>query len=83
MYIQQLNLPPPQPFLSHVPETNLLDVVGVVADNRWLIAGVTALALNARSGLLRLGCVCHGGCWSCRCRSCSGRDIGLCGSDRG
>ena len=36
MYIQQLNLPPPQPFLSHVPETNLLDVVGVVADNRWL-----------------------------------------------
>ncbi len=45
MYIQQLNLPPPQPFLSHVPETNLLDVVGVVADNRWLIAGVTALAV--------------------------------------
>ena len=45
MYIQQLNLPPPQPVLRQDPETNLLDLMGVVADNRWLIAGVTALAL--------------------------------------
>ena len=45
MYIQQLNLPPPQAVLRQDPETNLLDLLGVVADNRWLIAGVTALAL--------------------------------------
>ena len=45
MYIQQLNLPSPQPVLVQDPETNLLDLMGVVADNRWLIAGVTALAL--------------------------------------
>ncbi|MEO8013848.1 MAG: Wzz/FepE/Etk N-terminal domain-containing protein, partial [Polaromonas sp.] len=45
MYIQQLNLPAPPSVLRQDPETNLLDLVGVVADNRWLIAGVTALAV--------------------------------------
>ena len=46
MYIQQLNLPPPQQSVpSQVNDTNLFDLLGVVADNRWLIAGVTVLAL--------------------------------------
>lgn len=46
MYIQQLNLPPPQqPVLAQDNETNLFDLMGVISDNRWLIAGVTVLAL--------------------------------------
>lgn len=45
MYIQQLNLPPPQPAVLQEPETTLSDLIGVVAENRWLIAGVTAAAL--------------------------------------
>ena len=46
MYMQQLNLPSPQqPVLSQDNETNVFDLLGVIADNRWLIAGVTALAL--------------------------------------
>ena len=46
MYMQQLNLPSPQqPVLSQDNETNVFDLLGVIADNRWLITGVTALAL--------------------------------------
>ena len=46
MHMQQLNLPSPQqPVLSQDNETNVFDLLGVIADNRWLIAGVTALAL--------------------------------------
>ena len=45
MYIQQLNLPPPQPFVRQDSESNLFDLMGVIADNRWLIAGVTAVSL--------------------------------------
>lgn len=45
MYIQQLSLPPPQPVVLQEPETTLSDLMGVVAENRWLIAGVTAVAL--------------------------------------
>ena len=45
MYIQQLNLPPPQPVVLQEPETTFPDLMGVVAESRWLIAGVTAVAL--------------------------------------
>ena len=47
MYMQQLNLPPPQPqpVLLQDNESSLLDLLGVIADNKWLIAGVTTLAL--------------------------------------
>ena len=46
MYMQQLNLPSPQqPVLVQDNESSLLDLLSVIADNRWLIAGVTTLAL--------------------------------------
>ena len=55
MYIQQLSLPAPhQPVLSQDTETNLFDLLGVIADNRWLIAGVTALALLLGGGYASL-----------------------------
>ena len=46
MHMQQLNLPsPPQPVLIQDNESSLFDLLSVIADNRWLIAGVTTLAL--------------------------------------
>ena len=45
MYLQQLNLPPPQLPLRDDEEVNLLELFGVVLDSRWLIAAVIALAL--------------------------------------
>ncbi len=46
MHMQQLNLPsPPQPVLIQDNESGLFDLLSVIADNRWLIAGVTTLAL--------------------------------------
>ena len=46
MYMQQLNLPSPQqPALIQDNESSLLDLLSVISDNRWLIAGVTTLAL--------------------------------------
>ena len=45
MYIQQLHLPPPQPILAPEPPTSVADLMAVVADNRWLIAGAAALAM--------------------------------------
>lgn len=45
MYLQPLNLPPPQLPLRNDEETSVLELLGVVLDNRWLIAGITLLAL--------------------------------------
>lgn len=45
MYIQQLNLPSAQPPMRDNDEVSLLELLGVVLDSRWLIAGLTASAL--------------------------------------
>lgn len=46
MHMQQLNLPSPQqPVLIQDNESSLFDLLGVISENRWLIAGVTTLAL--------------------------------------